>query len=250
MDSLILSSEEPVTLVNLDGQIAGFCKTSDFKRYVRDAINDEMFWRNILQTYSISSMVQTELTNSVPIRVQNEANKIINKMVDERLDNYTKFQIPSHVSKALSEQIAVFLNNNAHMNQILETHSASQNMQLYSSAMETLHKVVNEPQYHMVTNAHIDAMKTKYDESLLTINKNAEQQVLSNESKFNLQIESFKHQVNSETALLTETRVKLSQAETRIAELSNDIGIIKVILGAFVGFCAVGFGAMGYVMKK
>ena len=60
-------------LVNINGQIVAFCKTNDFTNYVRQSINNEMFWRDLLQRYSITDMVQSELNNKLP-------NQDINKM--------------------------------------------------------------------------------------------------------------------------------------------------------------------------
>ena len=54
-----------IKVVNLNGQLVAFCKTSDFKTYVRDAINDQMFWTNMLQNYSINNLVQSEIKDKV-----------------------------------------------------------------------------------------------------------------------------------------------------------------------------------------
>ena len=242
------SGSKKVKLANINGEIIAFCKTSDFKRYVRDAINDEIFWRNILKTYSVSSMVQSELNNKIPTQVQNEANKIVSSMVQDKLNNYTQFQIPAQVAKALSEQINNFLNNNAQMNQILATHSETLNLQLYNNAMKTLHEIVNEPQYHLVTNEHIKAIKSKYEDSLRIMDADARRQITQNEASFRSQLEGFRHQVDSETKSLTETRVKLGQAENRIVDLDNKLSSFKTLFGVVCGFCVIGFAAMYHVV--
>lgn len=246
MDSF--NDSKKIKLANINGELVAFCKTSDFKRYVKDAINDEMFWRNILQTYSVTSMVQSELNNKIPTQVQNEAAKIVSSMVQDKLNNYTQFQIPAQVAKALSEQINNFLNNNAQMNQILTTHSESLNLQLYNNAMKTLHEIVNEPQYHLVTNEHIKAIKTRYDDSLRMIDADAQRRIAQNEATFKSQMDNFRQQVDRETKSLTETRIKLGQAENRISDLDNKLSSFKTLFGVVCGFCVMGFAAMYHVI--
>lgn len=227
-------------LVNINGQIVAFCKTTDFTQYVRQAINNEMFWRELLQRYSISDMVRTELNNTVPRQVKNEAQNIIGPLVRDQLDNYTKIQIPSHVAKSLSEQITGFLNNHVQMNQILINHSSSLNQQLYNSATETLARVVNEEQYHQVTSAHLNAMNTRFDNYINDLQKKTESLLASYDQRFNQKLQDIQNQVNKELESLVQTNIKVKEQETKINDLQNNLFLTKVTFGvSVVALCSI-----------
>ena len=231
-------------LVNVNGQIVAFCKTSNFTQYVRAAVNDEMFWRDLLHRYNVSSEVNNEIERTLPHRVSTEAQKIVSQMVGDQLESYTKFQIPSHVSKALADQVTGFLNNHVQMTQLFNEHSQKLNMQLYNSAEGTLKKIVNEPQYHQVTNAHIAAVKSQYEESLRAINTEAGNQLVHNESIFKSQLETMKQNVKDEIRTLNETNQKLDDVNKQIEELKKENGSLRwtlyVVTGVFTMVAGVG----------
>lgn len=235
-------------LVNVNGQIMAFCKTSNFTQAVRGAVNDEMFWRDLLHRYNVQSEVHNEIERTLPNKVSSEAQKIVSRMVSEQLENYTKFQIPSHVSKALADQVTGFLNNHTQMTQLFNEHSQKLNMQLYNSAQDTLHKIVNEPQYHQVTNAHIAAVKTQYEDSLRAINTEASNQLVHNDGIFKSQLETMNKRVNDEIRTLNETNQKLTEVNKQIDELKKENGSLRwtlyLVTGAFTLFTGVGLFMM------
>ena len=219
------------SLVNVNGQIVAFCKTNDFTTYVRQAINNEMFWRDLLQRYSITDMVQSELNNKLPNQVRVEAQKVIR----EDMDNYTRIQLPSHVAKSLSEQISGFLNNNSQMNEILSKHSSSLNQQLTSSATNTLNRVTNEEQYHLVTSSHLKNMEQRFDNWIIGLNKRATELEKEITIKFNSNLESMKQQVANELQTLTDTTKTVTRLEQEISTLKWALGLLGVgTVGIFI----------------
>jgi len=250
------SASQSCELVNLNGQLVAFCKTTDFKTSVQKAIDDKLFWHDLLQRYSIENMVQNELNTKIPQQVKSEANKVVkdlvkdqNQLVKDQLENYTKFQIPSHVAKALSEQIANFLNNNVQMNQILSQHSVGLNQQLYNSATDILTKVVNEDQFHQVTNLHISAANTRFDEALIKQNSDANKQFALQDKTFSSKLSDMQKQVNSEIQSLTsanekirDQQSKLDRHQDKIDNLEKHVSSVSttlnfVALGCITAFC-------------
>lgn len=244
-----------IGLVNINGHIVAFCKTQDFKTYVRSAINDEMFWRDLFQKYNVQSAVRDELNNILPGKVKSEADKIVRKQVKEQLDNYTQFQIPCHVAKGLSEQITGFLNNNVQMNQIVVQHSQELNQQLYDNASQILSKVVNEEQYHEVTNLHISVMKQKYDNKLKSIEDSAQRQLNRQDLYFGQKLTSIENQVNEKLSLINLVNTKIDKTYTEllvrdieIKELEDNVSFIKnVLLGVLTTFS---IGTICYLIAR
>ena len=241
-------------LVNINGTLVAFCQTSDFKKYVRDAVNNEMFWRTLLDTWRIDSKIKDEVnnqlsnTNKIRDIAKTEAHSVTDKLVKNQLDNYTMFQIPSHVSKALSEQITGFLNNNIQMNQILSQHSQNQNQSLYNSAMETLNRIVNEPQYHMVTTAHLGAIDMKFNKSLQCIEERANSELARHTESFNNQLHEFNKKVANELKIVTETNTRMNNIERQVMDLSNRINNLEqsnTSLKIINGFCIIVITCIG-----
>lgn len=216
-----------IHLTNINGQLVAFCKTSDFKSYVRSAINDEMFWRDILQRYSVQSLVRDELNNSLPSQVRLEADCIVNKLVNDKLKDYTQFQIPSHVAKALSEQVTRFLNNNVQMNQILAQQSASLNHSLSESAAATLHRVVNESTFHETTRLHVAAQKQIYDEKLKEISDSALKQLYQQEDRFKHKMTEMEEKITGKLVLLDSANEKIRCLHTDLDKKEERIKVLE-----------------------
>jgi myosin heavy subunit len=201
----------------IDGQIVAFCKTNDFTTQVRQAVNDELFWRMILQKYSVDSIVQAELNTQVPVRVQYEVQSIVPKIVRDQLDNYTKIEIPSHVAKSMSEQISGFLNNHNQMTQLLLEHSNTLNSQLEISATQTLDRLTNEEKYHEVTNSHLSNITKRFDQQIIEFSKVTQAQLVRHQSIFNDELIKMQQQVNKEIQALAEASDKLVEMEHQLS---------------------------------
>ena len=256
-------SSQTCELVNFNGQLVAFCKTTDFKTSVKDAIDDKLFWRDLFERYSVVSTVHNELNSKVPPMVKSETNKIIKeltrdqtKLVNDQLENYTKFQIPSHVAKALTDQITSFLNNNVQMNQILSQHSVSLNQQLYNSASDTLTKVANEDQYHQVTNLHISAANLRFNEALIKQNSDANNQFAAQDKTFSNKVNEMQKQVNSEIQTLTtanekirDQQSKLDKQQDKIEILEKHVSSVSTTLNFVALGCIAAFSFAFYLIK-
>ncbi len=233
-------------LAVINGQIVAYCQTNDFTTAVRRAVNDEMFWRDLLQKYNVTSTVQNELTRYLPSAVQLEANKIVGSMVQSQLDNYTKIQIPSHVAKCLAEQITGFLNHHTQMNEILEKHSKDLNGKLSVSAKKTLDEVTNEPQYHKVTESHLDNMTKRFEAKMKELDSQSSSQLSQQQSTFNSALATMKKQVTDEVQALKDANTKLGEQERKINDLRGELMMFKWAFGAMAVVTMVGF----YFIKK
>ena len=216
----------------VNGQIVAYCKTPDFTEQVRNAINNEMFWRDILQRYSVSDLVKQELNSTIPQKVRDEARIIVGSMVQTQLDNYSKINLPAHVSEALSKQLSGFLNDSSRMNQILSEHSNKLNQELASSAATTLARVANEEQYHEVTRAHLGAMTDRFNTVMKDIQTKHTDQLNSQDRLFQQKLESIQKQVTDEIKDLKTANTKLLEQERTITDLQTNLFWTKLITGA------------------
>ena len=222
----------------VNGQIVAYCKTSDFTTRVRQAVSDEMFWRDLLQRYN----VDLQIPNQVKYQVQN----IVPKIVQEQLDNYTKIQIPSHVAKNMAEQVTGFLNNHNQMNQILLEHSLKLNEQLTNSAKDTLDRVTNEEQYHQVTNSHLKNMNNRFEDVMKSIENNATLQLDNQNKVFYNNMKDMHDRVAAEIKTLKETNEKLKDVEKTVNNLEGELFILKgVVFGLICGTLS-----LAYFMKS
>lgn len=259
-----VGSSQSCEVVNINGQLVAFCQTTDFATYVRKAINNEMFWRDILQQYSISSMVQNELNNKLPAQVKSETLLVVNKMVSEQntkvseqLDNYTRIQIPSHVAKALQDQITGYLNNNVQMTQILSQHSANLNQNLYDSANRILTDVVNDPQHYKLASQHIEIQNLKCSSALIEQNKRFSENLVSHNGQVNEYLKKVNDRVSLELKNVTEANQKveeqnkkITKQQDKINKLEQHIGSLQMYFGILVAVSGIAFTGIGYLMTR
>lgn len=241
---------------NINDELSAFCQREVFKTYVKNAINDEMFWRDLFQRYNITSMVDTEISNKVPNKVKKEIDKLVPTQVELKLNNFTSTQLPNLVVKEVNSAVPNYLNNSSQMQQILNYHSSNLNKLLQDLATETLNKVVNEDQYHITTNLHLTATQQKCDSKLSEINQTFDNKIIEISSKandqlqynsilFKSQLEDIKTNVNTQLKDLREGISKVDKLYKKIDKLEKENISMKWMLGGvttlFTGLISIGF---------
>lgn len=219
-----------------DSCLNDFCCSEKFKTSVRNTVRDEMFWRDLMQNNNINIMVKDELNKQIPNQVKSEASLIVDRMVDDKLNNYVTYNLPSQVVKVMSDQMPYYLNNSVQMQNILAQHSQNLNQQLYNSATETLNNLTNEEQYHHVTNSHLNAMTKRFDNNLNTLNYNAEKQLNDQKTNFNNSLKTMQDQVNNEISFVKECNNKFDSLESKVIKLQEQNNMLK---WSFVGLLII-----------
>jgi len=258
----------PSKAINVNDLMLTFCMTNEFKKHVRQAINDEMFWRDILTKYNITDGVKKEIDNQLrdkmPTQVKNEAKAIINKMVNDfektmtqKLDQCIQFGIPNSVAKALHDQITGFLNNHTQMNQIMAQHLANLNSELYASVANILHKLVNEDQYHQVSNAHMESMKVKFNELMNTMNVKSDSQTMQIDTMAKNKMKTIEDDAKSKMKMIDDANQRIDTQnnvihsyQKRISDLEDTMGwfstIVKLCVVSSVTVMGIGMYALKY----
>lgn len=198
--------------------------STDVKTVVIEIMNDQLFLRNMIQQLSLENLIQKELNNKLPDHTKSIKEKVkthVHDIVNNKLKDFQRDTIPSLVAKELTNQITAFLNNHTQMNQLIEYHTNQLNAALTDTARKTLSDLVNEPQYHLTTTAHLTSMSTKCDLKILEIQSVLNQQLSNNYQSFDEQLKALKNTNNRE---LSELKDHLQETK----QLNKDFSTYKV----------------------
>jgi len=227
-----------------------YTRTSEFANSVRNVVNDELFWRDIFQKYDVNEKVRNETNKILPDKVSSEVNKLIPTLVNSQLENYSKYIVPSLVSKSMSEQINNYLDNNNSMNKILELHSCGLNSKLESKADELLTSIVNDEKHHILTNKHIDSSVKKYNEQLEIINNDAKKNLRQNQENFNEELKNISEKVTREISTVSNANNRMDASDKYIKDLENRLQTTQNWFSvALVALAGVTLGGV-YLLKK
>lgn len=183
----------------------------NFKLYVRKAVSEDTFLTNFFKELQLQSKIEYEVRNQLNNKLdkvkstlesssktylknlKDKARNEINRDFDLKLTQEFN-KIPGMVALEISKQMPGFLGNNSQMQQILQNHSTELNNQLEKTAKSTLDRIVNEEQYHKVTNVYTKAIEQKGDDAI-------NQQW----NHFNSNLNQMKEQANQTNRKLTNT---------------------------------------------
>lgn len=209
---------------NIDFSSASTSDSSNIKLLVTEVMNDQLFLRNILQQLSLENLIRKEINDKTPDiekRIKSKVKNYVLETISTKLNNFQRDQLPSYVAKELVNQITTFLNNHTQITQLLDYHTTQLNVTLTETARNTLSKLVDEPQYQMVTTAHLNTITTKCDIKLLEIQAALNQQLSNNFQCFEEQLKTLKNKNDRE---LSELKTKLDET----TQLAKDFADYKV----------------------
>lgn len=212
---------------------ARYCRTDDFRRYVRDAVKNELFWKEFSDQFKISAQVQNETQLQVNNLVPNVARAEVTKELNLRLPNAVVAELGRHVPN--------YLDNNYQMQEILKNHSVKLNQDLEKTARTHLEKISAEDQYHEITKTYTDAITTKGNDAISAFNQNNKSaidtfntlsaaKIFELKTRYNSEFETFQTQINKVEAL-----------EKKVAKLENDNTIYGVVITGLVGVTLFAF---------
>jgi hypothetical protein len=168
--------------------LTNFCREDAFKRYVREAINTELFWRDILSNINFNNNMETKMKEKIS-NFKDKIENSVRNIIETQLNSYKAKDIPYAVSDEVEKQIpkqlpthlSKYLDNNYEMRKILNDHIQSVTTVLYNSCKETLDKLTNDEQYHEITNSHIKNITDR-------CNSSVDFQLRQNTNNFNSQL--------------------------------------------------------------
>ncbi|XWV26962.1 hypothetical protein QJ857_gp0087 [Tupanvirus soda lake] len=225
--------------INVNDTIVSFCQGSSFKNYVRQAINDEMFWRDLFTNMNLNNNIDNRLVTKIPDHVKRELERILPEMMRTRYLDYIVNQFPGQVSKEINNQIPNYLNNNYQMQQILDTHKSSLKQQLESTVRDILDRISNDPKYQEVVEAHLQTIDNNGTQKIKEISNNAYAQLKSIRSDFNQELDRMKNEVDTNMSELSSQLSELQNIKRDLNDLKekqkNDINNTYWMYGGTLG---------------
>lgn len=235
-----------------------YCSSDDVKKLIKDTVNDKLLLNNIIQQLSLSDLVRQELNSKLPNQekaIKDKVKVLVNEIVSKKLEDFRRDQIPLCVAKEITKEITNFLSNNIQILQITEYHTKQLDLKLSQTANDILNRLVNEPQYQMVTNAHLDSITLKCDNELLKVQSDCNKQLSDNYLKFNNQLSDLKRVNDKELSDLKDglkqlnelSNYRISTSQT-IKTLQNKINTLEWCVSCLSGILVV--GSLYFSLKK
>jgi gamma-glutamyl:cysteine ligase YbdK (ATP-grasp superfamily) len=117
------------------------------------------------------------------------------------------------------------------MQQILQQHSLTLNQQLSEAAHTTLDRVVNEEQYHTMTNRLSAAITQKSEDNLARLNNDANRRLNANDYAFQSALSGMQKQVEDEIEALAEANLRSQQQSDQIKTLQSELSSLRWVVG-------------------
>lgn len=206
-----------------DDRMITFCKGPNFKTYVRQAINDELFWREWMNKVNLSKEIDMRIESEVPDQVKKHVKKIVPQLVEETMNSHYSSKFPNMVNKELEIQIPRYLDNSYKMGKIMDNHKEMLTNQLDTHTHQVLDRIVNDPSHQIIANAHIKAIDEKGKQKIDEISFNAKHQLCTHDTAFNKQLENMKLQVNNDLNNLSNSLAETSKLRQQVTEIKNEI---------------------------
>jgi hypothetical protein len=199
-----------------------FCETDNFKKYVRSAISDQLFWNNLLQEMNMSTYIKNEIADRLPDKVKVEINKIVPDKIEKELNHFSRYRIPECVSEQLKKQMTDYLNNDLKMQQLMTVHSNKLEEELQIKAKQILDRVTNEEQYHVVTNSHIENMKKRFEDQLAEFNRTMDWNIATYNTMLQVLTSNVHDQVDRELLQTRECTNKVNALDEQLKQLKKE----------------------------
>jgi hypothetical protein len=219
-------------------QITTYCQGSDFKKYVRQAVSDEFFWRDCFAKLNLSDTIETKLSNKLPAQVRDEINKILPNLIETKFLQYVNNQLPAQVLKEINNQMPTYLNNNYQMQVILANHIATLQTTLDTDVRAILHRIVGGPEYHDITQAHLNTMHMMGQDKLNDITNNISEQTRQHISNADRQINDIKSTIKTDLVQLSNSLGKVDALTQKINNVETSVfkwGVGGVVTGVLFG---------------
>ena len=189
--TVVLKKDSSKTIkVNLDEYaVLKICRTADdfkeyIRQYVRQSVQDENFWRDLMLKFSINSLVEKELNSKIPDKVKKSAGKYVPDLVENRLNKFLLNDLGGHVKKELNSQFTNYLNQHIQMNEIMSIHSSELTNKLTNLSTQIIDKIAAEEQYHVLRDALLSEMREKHEMELKAVQQRVSEQLKQNKKSF------------------------------------------------------------------
>lgn len=121
------------------------------------------------------------------------------------------------------------------MQQILQQHSIELNQQLVDAAHTVLDRVVQEEQYHTMTNRLSAAITQRSEDNLNRLNNEANRRLNANDAEFRVALSQMQNQVSSQLQQVSESNRRLDSQDEKIKQLQGELSSLRWVVGICTG---------------
>jgi hypothetical protein len=156
-------------------------------------------------------------------------------LAETQFNNFISYSFPGNIANEINKQLPGYLNN-VQMQQILTNHSHNLNQTLLSPASETLNRLVNEPQYQVVTTAHLNSIQQKCDNKIVEIRDIYEVKLQENNRTLLAQIRDMKSSYESNITQLKDKLDNVNKLVNKVSQLGDENSSLRWMLVELVFF--------------
>lgn len=173
-----------------------------------DKIESRDFWKKLYDDLELNSKF-----NDLEDRVYNEVeSKLFNFERNHRTD--IDDRVPSAVAKEINTQMPSYLNQNSHMQSILNDHARFLQDSLYQTGSAYLTKLTSDPHYHVINQQYFDSFNNKGDK-----------EIAKKKEEFDQAMNDKMHTLEDNLKLVTQLISENERLETQIKELESNLFI-------------------------
>lgn len=250
-----------VTPTEIQVILKNFCAEEAFKNYVKNVVNNELFWKELFQ----KGQMDDKINNKIDKKISN-VKKENNDEIAKKFNEFIVMQLPLHLNNALNnqlpgqllKQLPTFLGNDCTMQKLLTDHRNNVSNQMDREFTERMNGITNDDKYHEITRSYLDNVtnrgETQIKDQLAENNRKLSNQLQDNAQKFDTTMSEMKYLVNNSLSKVNGVNEAMSNLNGDLGKLKKEVKQLKsnafmhnVIIGV-VGLCSI-IGGICYYVK-
>ena len=140
---------------------------------------------------SLSNLIRESYTTSIDSRIKTFDARIkdecrrsktateesVLNAVDTKFRTFTGFHMPGMIANEIVKQFPSYLDNNYKLQQVLKQHATDLEAKLSVAARDVMLQIAAEPQFHLMTTAHLETMQQKFDRKVIQMQHQFDQEM-------------------------------------------------------------------------
>jgi hypothetical protein len=239
---------------DIDSYFQRYHQKEEFKRFIKDTINTEFFWRDLFGRSELKDKIKSVVNDKINEKMSNiyvtSENIIRDKLpskIDEQLNNkipsvtinYLDNKLSKLVADEILKQLPLILNNDPKFQQILNNNQIkiesifdrkSQNFikNLEELTEKRLNEITHDDQYHIVNKRYFDAIEDKALHRLNIFEKSHSDKIVEFDNKIS-EIKVLSSSLQSTaTTNLQNLQNQVQPIQNKISKQEDEIKVLKI----------------------
>lgn len=209
-------------------EFTAFCSRAEFKSYVREAIDDKLFWDRILNTYRVQALVDNRMNEITPQKVRQSLPIAGSNCLWQSLDQV----LSGLVAKEILCQLPNIVGSDYRMQKLLEKHTDDLRYALETESRKIVTRIVTDEGYHEINRIYFQTFSDKGDKNIRDFNTRANAIIQSTKADFEQQL----HNLTSALNTVDKYQRTLDDMESQITFLKFAVFGLTVSFAALCGY--------------